>query len=62
MLSGLVFPGPNTEEGERMMAEGTLACKGCNLRKKRKLAEVVDLTDPVKLRMVGEDGARSTVA
>ena len=60
MISGLLFPGPDPEEGVRMRAEGALACKDGNLRKKRKLAEVVDLTVPVKLRMVGEDGIRLT--
>ena len=62
MISGLLFPSPHSEEGERLKAEGALACKEGNMRKKRKLAQVVDLTEPVKFRMVGEDGHKLTMA
>ena len=62
MPSDLESPGPNTEEGERMRAEGALACKDGNMRKKRKFANVVDLAEPVKLRLVGTDSAQLTIA
>ena len=35
MISGLLFPSPHSEEGERLKAEGALACKEGNMRKKR---------------------------